>query len=95
MTLIPEARLKAPAGMGRGHGAQGCLGVVLRPVPTAIGSSWRRLVVAAGSGRVKLAVYYPWLVGSGGIPASCRLLRDALACQGTPTDAPCYSSRRG
>jgi glycosyltransferase involved in cell wall biosynthesis len=38
---------------------------------------------------VKLALYYPWLEGPGGVPAYCRLLCDALAREGIATDTLC------
>jgi len=38
---------------------------------------------------VRLALYYPWLEGSGGVPAYCRLLCEALGRHGTPIDVLC------
>jgi len=38
---------------------------------------------------VKLGHFYPWLEGSGGVPAYCRLLCDALARQGVASGIVC------
>lgn len=38
---------------------------------------------------MRLALYYPWLEGPGGVPAYCRLLCDALARDGIQTDTLC------
>lgn len=40
---------------------------------------------------MRLALYYPWLEGPGGVPAYCRLLCDALARHGIQTDTLCQA----
>ena len=40
---------------------------------------------------MRLALYYPWLEGPGGVPAYCRLLCDALAHDGIQVDTLCQA----